>query len=96
MTRDLLDKMCCPFDKKELAIEIIKEGGVEIIEGILTCGHCNRYFPIVYGIPIMTPDEYREKSLELPMLQKWGLTISDEKQGFVLNTSNEPDKIDQP
>ncbi|SNS56957.1 Uncharacterized conserved protein YbaR, Trm112 family [Ekhidna lutea] len=95
MTKDFLKKMCCPFDKKELNIQVIKEHGEEIIEGILTCSHCNRYFPIIYSIPIMTPDEYRDKALELPMLQKWGLAISEDQQSFALSTSPETLQIDK-
>ena len=38
----------------------------------MTCPKCKRYYPVIYGIPIMTPDEFREKALEEPLLKKWG------------------------
>ncbi len=72
MKQSLLDKLACPFDKSDLLIKIFKKNDEEILEGILTCPHCLRYYPIVYGLPIMSPDEYREISYELPLVEKWG------------------------
>lgn len=64
----ILQKLCCPFDKSELYLDpfLIDEND-NIIEGVLSCTCCSRVYPIISGIPIMTPDEYREKSLEKPM-----------------------------
>lgn len=67
-----LNKLACPFDKKDLTIRIVRREQEEIVEGILTCAHCHRYYPIIQGIPIMSPDEYREIQLEIPLLEKWG------------------------
>lgn len=76
MKVSLLDKLACPFDLKELHLTTYKKGSENsILEGILTCTHCHRYYPIVYGIPIMSPDEYRVPALEQPLLQKWGIQI---------------------
>lgn len=75
MRKALLEKMCCPFDKGDLEVTILTEENDEIIEGLMTCPSCQRYYPIIYSIPIMTPDEYRQKSLEAPVLEKWGLSI---------------------
>ena len=86
MKRSLLDKLCCPVDKHELNLQIFAqlENG-DIMEGLLTCPSCKRYYPIVYGIPIMTPDEYREKALEEPILKKWGMQLEQsEEQRFLL------------
>lgn len=77
--------MCCPFDKGDLNISIFKQEENEIIEGLLTCSDCQRYFPIIYGIPIMTPDEYRQKSLEAPVMKKWGLELTSGDQSFRLD-----------
>ena len=95
MRTELLKKLCCPFDKSDLMIEVIKEHEGEIYEGILTCPCCNRYYPIIYGIPIMTPDEYRERSLELPLLKKWGLAINEEKQSFELTSHKAVKEIEK-
>jgi uncharacterized protein YbaR (Trm112 family) len=85
MQNRLLKKMCCPFDKGDLNISIFKQEENEIIEGLLTCSDCQRYFPIIYGIPIMTPDEYRQKSLEAPVMKKWGLELPAGDQSFHLD-----------
>jgi uncharacterized protein YbaR (Trm112 family) len=81
-----LDKLACPFDKRDLSIKIFKQEQDEILEGILVCEHCHRYYPIVQGIPIMSPDEYREAQLETPLLEKWGecLQIENGKPVFRL------------
>jgi uncharacterized protein YbaR (Trm112 family) len=61
MRQSTIDKLCCPFDKADLELQVIaKDLDENIIEGILTCKTCNRYYPIVKGVPIMSPDEYRE------------------------------------
>ena len=72
MKQSLLSKLACPFDKGDLSIKIFEKNQEEILEGVLTCKHCQRYYPIIYGIPIMSPDEYREMSRELPLIEKWG------------------------
>ena len=85
MQRTLLDKLCCPFDKGDLLIKIFNElEDGEIHEGLLTCPSCKRYYPIVYGIAIMTPDEYRQMELEQPLLQKWGVVLQIEGDRFRL------------
>ena len=85
MNRKLLVRLCCPFDKSDLHVQIFHEtDDHEIIEGLLSCPSCERYFPIIYGIPIMTPDQYREKSLELPSLKRWGLELDAGSGSFRL------------
>lgn len=68
----IINKLCCPFDKSDVKLRpIVKDDQDNILEGILTCDECKRVYPIINGIPIMTPDEFREKSMEEPLLQKW-------------------------
>jgi uncharacterized protein len=90
MKRSFLLKLACPFDKHGLNIRIITQEQDEIMEGILTCTQCQRYYPIIHGIPIMSPDEYREPSLETPLLEKWGETVlaGHDKSVFVLVEEN--------
>lgn len=72
MKQSLVNKLCCPFDKEDLELRIfIKDTEGNIKEGMFTCKHCKRYYPVVYGVPIMSPDEYREPLLETPLLEKW-------------------------
>lgn len=76
MKDSLLDKLCCPQDKQDLTLQVfVKKEDGSVQEGLLSCSHCGRYYPIVYGIPIMTPDEYRERALEEPLLEKWNLKL---------------------
>jgi uncharacterized protein YbaR (Trm112 family) len=42
-----------------------------ITEGILFCSKCSRYYPIIEEIPIMLPDELREKNKDIEFLQRW-------------------------
>jgi len=54
-------------------------------EGVLFCTKCSRYYPIIDEIPIMLPDELRErqKTQDIEFLKKWQSKIPDKviKQG---------------
>lgn len=72
MRIETIKKLCCPIDKEDLSLNIIiQDTGHNVLEGVLTCNNCKRYYPIISGIPIMSPDEYREKQLEVPIIEKW-------------------------
>jgi uncharacterized protein YbaR (Trm112 family) len=72
MRKETIKKLCCPFDKSDLTLWTITEDEKDnVLEGILSCAACNRVYPIVSRIPIMSPDEYRDFKLEQPMLEKW-------------------------
>lgn len=76
----ILDKLCCPFDKGDLDLKVItKDLEDRILEGILACNSCNRVYPIIKGIPIMSPDEYRELQLEEPVMKKWEKYLNGKK-----------------
>jgi uncharacterized protein len=55
-----------------------------IIEGILYCNKCLRFYPIVDEIPIMLPDELREKEKDIEFLNKWKNNIPQ----HILNNAN--------
>ncbi|MGQ3586224.1 Trm112 family protein [Ornithobacterium rhinotracheale] len=71
MEKRIIDKMCCPFDHSDLKLTIFKMEGENVEEGLFICPECGRYFPIISGIPIMSPDEYREPDFERNFLIKW-------------------------
>ncbi len=72
MTQKTISKLCCPFDKNDLELtKIIHEISGEVIEGFLICQQCNHIFPIIKGIPILIPDEYRDHNLEENFYQRW-------------------------
>ena len=77
-----IEKLCCPFDKHNLTLQVItKDKDHNILEGLLSCSSCLRKYPIIYGVPIMSPDEYRQIELEQPVMAQWKLehVVNDEK-----------------
>jgi len=84
-----INKLCCPFDKADLALQIFAQDLEQnILEGLLTCKTCERYYPIVKGIPIMSPDEYREFKLEQPLIDNWKNHLQGKKtENFRLTNS---------
>jgi uncharacterized protein YbaR (Trm112 family) len=61
-----------------------KDKVIVIIEGILYCKKCLRFYPIIDEIPIMLPDELREKENDLKFLNKWKNNIPQK----ILNNAN--------
>ena len=89
MRLETIKKLCCPFDKADVTLKIItKDDQDTVLEGILSCSECDRLYPIVSGIPIMNPDEYRNFELEQPLLDKWEKFL-DQKKDSSLRISNE-------
>ncbi|HEV8513757.1 MAG TPA: Trm112 family protein [Cyclobacteriaceae bacterium] len=90
MRLNTISKLCCPFDKKDLDLQIISQDtNNNIIEGLLTCTECKRYYPIVKGIPIMNPDEYREAKFELPLMASWKQLNGKRTDNFRLASNGE-------
>jgi uncharacterized protein YbaR (Trm112 family) len=59
MKERLLELLACPECKKDLALEVTAREGAEIKEGSLSCGSCNRKFPIRDFIPrFVDTDKY--------------------------------------
>ncbi|MCD6511505.1 MAG: Trm112 family protein [Thaumarchaeota archaeon] len=72
MKRSLLDILACPIDKHyPLELYELESKGDIVVEGVLRCPKCNRYYPIIDEIPIMLPDELRDKDRDLSFLEKW-------------------------
>jgi uncharacterized protein YbaR (Trm112 family) len=72
MKRKLLDILACPIDKYyPLELFEIKSEGDLIVDGALFCTQCNRYYPISDEIPVMLPDELRNKNEDLNFLVKF-------------------------
>ena len=72
MQRRLLDILACPIDKHyPLQLIELDVVGDKIIDGVMSCTQCKRYYPIVDEIPVMLPDELRNRKEDLEFLQKW-------------------------
>jgi uncharacterized protein YbaR (Trm112 family) len=77
-------KLCCPFDKQDLHLQVLAQDIEQnVIEGILSCNKCQRKYPIIYGVPIMAPDEYRQVALEQPVVDRWKLEYNIDSVKFI-------------
>lgn len=71
MNKKMMDMLVCPIDKQfPLELHEIKSKQEVIIEGALYCTKCSRFYPIIEEIPIMLPDELRDKNQDLDFLEK--------------------------
>ena len=69
--RRLMEILACPIDKYyPLELHVFEEKE-EIVEGIIICPKCLRWYPIRDEIPEMLPDELRDREEELAFLRKW-------------------------
>jgi uncharacterized protein YbaR (Trm112 family) len=79
MNKKMLDILVCPIDKySPLELITIKtkeikndeeENTIIVEDGILCCKKCSRFYPIMEEIPIMLPDELRDKELDIGFLK---------------------------
>jgi uncharacterized protein len=66
-----MDILACPIDKHyPLDLHVFEEKE-EIVEGLLVCSKCARWYPIMDEIPQLLPDDLREQRDELSWLNKW-------------------------
>lgn len=72
MNKNMMDILACPIDKYHpLELNVIKEKNNVVSEGVIVCTKCSRFYPIIEEIPIMLPDELRDKKLEMNFLKKY-------------------------
>jgi len=71
MNRKMMDILVCPIDK-QFPLEIFEAESKEevVVEGALYCSKCSRFYPIIEEIPIMLPDELRDKKQDMEFLDK--------------------------
>ncbi len=60
MKPDLLEILCCPVCKGDLALSTTQRDGDEIVRGTLRCARCAADYPIEDGIPDLLPPEDRD------------------------------------
>ena len=78
MNKSMLDILACPMDKNHpLELVGINQNENIIVEGTLYCTECSRFFPIIEEIPIMLPDELRDKKQEIEFLKKYKNELPD-------------------
>jgi uncharacterized protein YbaR (Trm112 family) len=72
MQRRLLDILACPMDKHyPLQMIELNTSGDKVVDGVLFCDQCKRFYPIIDEIPMMLPDELRNKKEDLEFLTRW-------------------------
>ena len=84
MKRKLLDILACPIDKHyPLELFEVNSENETIVDGALFCTECNRFYPIIDEIPVMLPDDLRNKNEDLDFLTKHKERLPDKivKQG---------------
>ena len=78
MNRKLIEILACPIDK-HIPLELLEFTSKDeiISEGVIFCSKCSRYYPIIEEIPIMLPDELRDKNQDIEFLKKYKNTLPD-------------------
>lgn len=71
MKRRLMEILACPIDKHHPLELYVFEESEEIVEGMIVCPKCLRWYPIRDEIPEMLPDELRNMRDEIEFLKKW-------------------------
>jgi len=73
MRRKLLDILACPIDKAYplRLLEFSNKDSDVIVDGVMICEKCKRFYPIIDEIPVMLPDDLRNKKEDLEFLRKW-------------------------
>ena len=78
MNKTMMDILACPIDKNyPLELFEINEKDNIVSEGALFCLKCSRFYPIIEEIPIMLPDELRDKKQEIEFLKKYKDTLPE-------------------
>ena len=85
MNRKMLDILACPMCKHHPleSIELELNGDV-IVNGILFCTSCSRFYPIIEEIPIMLPDELRDKKQDIEFLKQYTKSLPEK----IVNNGN--------
>ena len=58
--------------------EMNKEPSEIVEEGLLLCRSCLRFYPITEEIPIILPDELRDKKKDMAFLKTWNESIPND------------------
>lgn len=71
MRRGMMGILACPVDK-HAPLELFEcgaGGGGPVETGAIYCPRCSRFYPIVGGIPVMLPDELRDREEDIAFLR---------------------------
>ncbi len=70
MKKKMMEILVCPIDK-HFPLEIFESNSKDdlVLEGALFCNECSRFYPILDEIPILLPDELRDKKQDIDFLK---------------------------
>jgi uncharacterized protein YbaR (Trm112 family) len=90
LNRRLMDILACPICKSHPLNLHVFEEGEEVVEGLLVCPNCGRWYPIIDEIPHMLPDELRDGEDDIPFIRKWREKFPEDtlKKGKPFNEKN--------
>ena len=72
MNKTMMEILACPIDKNHpLELFEISQKEDVVIEGAIFCAKCSRFYPIMEEIPIMLPDDLRDKKHEIEFLKNY-------------------------
>lgn len=73
MRRRLLDILACPIDKHYplRMLEFSTKEPDVVVDGALICDECQRFYPIIDEIPVMLPDDLRNRKEDADFLVRW-------------------------
>ena len=72
MNKTMMEILACPIDKNHpLELFGINQKEDVVIEGAIFCTKCSRFYPIMEEIPIMLPDDLRDKKHEMEFLKNY-------------------------
>ena len=76
MNKKMMDMLVCPIDR-QFPLELYETQSKQevVLEGALFCLKCSRFYPIIEEIPIMLPDELRDKKQDIAFLEKNSKTL---------------------
>jgi uncharacterized protein YbaR (Trm112 family) len=70
MNKTMMEILACPIYKNHpLELFLINQKEDIVIEGAIFCPKCSRFYPIIEEIPIMLPDDLRDKKHEIEFLK---------------------------
>lgn len=78
MRKKLMEILACPIDKHHPLELLVFQEEEEIVEGLIICRKCLRWYPIRDEIPEMLPDQLRNEGEDLPFLKKWKERVPEE------------------
>ena len=72
MNKKMMEILACPIDK-HFPLDVFEFASKDDIvsEGVIFCTECSRFYPIIDEIPIMLPDELRDKNQDIDFLKKY-------------------------